>query len=515
MTTDTLRPISFQSAWRSMPRPVLLALVLGVLLLGLLFHVEVQAAVQVWYDSTAYSHCFFVLPIAVYLAWERRERLAGVPIRPAPMVVLAAIPLGLAWLAANRLGIMEGRQLIAIAMVELLFLAVLGWQMAYALMAPLLYLFFLVPFGAFLTPLLQDITAGFIDVGLRVLQIPHYSNAYFIDIPEGRFLVAEACAGLRFLIASVAFGVLYAVLMYRTLGRQLGFMLASIIVPIVANGIRALGIVVLGHVLGSAEAAAADHILYGWVFFSIVILLLILAGLPFRQDAPAGAVAPRSVRPAGPAPEVRTLFAPVVGLVALAAVAIGFSGWLDRAAGAPAVLPIARFAIPAGCTSPVTASSRPGVSRLQFACPIGTFEVTVQLFSPRVNPGRIQSTQMGLTDEQEIEDVTFSGLDVPGPAGRNWRVISSDKPPRVTATALWVDGAPAQGGLRGRIALARNSLLGASRAPVLIAVTATASQPRRAGENSVGLLASVDTFLRAQTTLPTLVDQLSLSGTRP
>src|SRR5581483_9036774 len=98
-----------------------------------------------------------------------------------------------------------------------------------------------------------------------------------------------ACAGLRFLIASIAFGTLYSCLIYRSFTRRALFMLASVIIPIIANGFRALGIVVLGHVLGSAQAAAADHILYGWLFFSIVILLLIMAGLPFREDTPTAA----------------------------------------------------------------------------------------------------------------------------------------------------------------------------------------------------------------------------------
>ena len=47
--------------------------------------------------------------------------------------------------------------------------------------------------------------------------------------------------------------MLYACLMYRSTGRRVGFVIASILVPIIANGFRALGIVLLGHVLGSAQ----------------------------------------------------------------------------------------------------------------------------------------------------------------------------------------------------------------------------------------------------------------------
>ena len=510
MTADTTLPSTtlpaptLPSPWRGPPLPLLLALGLGALLLGLMFHTEVQAAVAVWYDSTAYSHCFLVLPIAVYLGWERRKLLVGLAARPVGWVALGAIPLGLAWLVAERLGLMEGRQLIAIATLELLFLAVLGWRLYAAMAAPLLYLFFLVPFGAFLTPVLQDFTAAFSNLGLTVLGIPHYSDAYLIEIPEGRFLVAEACAGLRFLIASIAFGALYACLMYTSTTRRALFMLASIVVPIVANGFRALGIVVLGHFIGNAEAAAADHILYGWVFFSIVIMLLILAGLPFRQD-PA-TVPPRSAGlPPAPVPAPRTLYAPVVGVVGLLAGIIGFAGWLDRGNTDPSVVPMAQFATPTGCAPPVAVARNPGLLRLKYTCNRAPFEVTVQLFSPRVNPARIQAAQLQLTGEQGIEDVTYATLDI----GRPWRVVSSERPPIVSATALWVNGSPARGGIAGRVALARNSLVGATSAPVLIAVTATESTPPIPGEDSRQLRARIELFLRAQTTLPALIAQLS------
>ena len=54
---------------------------LGLLLLGALFNAEVVAAVQTWDASTAYNHCFLVIPIALYLVWDRRQDIAGIPPR--------------------------------------------------------------------------------------------------------------------------------------------------------------------------------------------------------------------------------------------------------------------------------------------------------------------------------------------------------------------------------------------------------------------------------------------------
>jgi exosortase A len=274
-----------------MTRPISLTLA-GLAVLLLAFTPEAAAAVRVWITSTAYNHGFLVLPLTVWLIWDRRHRLATTPIAPWPAAAVAVVPLAAAWFAARHLGVMEGRQFAALGLAELLVAVILGRRMTRALAAPLLFLAFLVPSGAFLTPLLQRITAGCINLGLTLLGIPHVSDALFIDIPEGRFVVAEACAGLRFLVASAAFGTLYGFMIYRDPARRVAFVAICLVVPIIANGLRALGIVVLGHHLGSAQAAAADHLIYGWGFFAAVTLVLVTAGLPFRQNPAIEPAAP-------------------------------------------------------------------------------------------------------------------------------------------------------------------------------------------------------------------------------
>ncbi|WP_198372653.1 exosortase A, partial [Roseomonas rosulenta] len=285
-------------------RAPLLALAAALAAWGVVFAPEVAAAVRVWNSSAAYNHCWIILPIAAWLGWQRRPRLAAIVPSPAPMVALVLLPLGLGWVMAERLGIMEGRQLAAVAMAIAMVVAVLGLRFGRAMAGPLAYLVFLVPFGAFTVPTLQRVTARMIEFGLGFTGIPHYVDDIVIEIPAGTFLVAEACAGLRFLIAAIAFGALYAMVMFRSPGRRLLVMVLAVVVPIIANGMRGFGLVMLGHYSGSAAAVDADHVLYGWLFFSIVLLLLILAGLPFRQDAAAPAALPPPRRPAVPRPAV-------------------------------------------------------------------------------------------------------------------------------------------------------------------------------------------------------------------
>jgi exosortase A len=337
MTVHTTPKIGLPIATPSTLRgwlPTLLGIAAFCALFGVAFQHEIAGAIRVWNDSTAYNHCFLVLPLAGALLWMRRDILVQMRPQPAwwPLLLLPAAS-GL-WLVAALLDVLEAEQLSVVLLFEILLLAILGWRMFRVLLAPLLFLFFLVPFGAFLVPALQVFTAKFTVYGLQLLGIPVFADGFIIQIPEGTFEVAEACAGLRFLIASIVFGCFFATVVYQSKWRRSIFITLSLIVPIVANGFRALGLVVLGHILGDAAAAMTDHILYGWLFFTIVTLVLIAIGIGFKENAgPDPAFAGRTAEHAAPASWSRIAAVVVSGLL-LALVGPAYLLTLERASAA-------------------------------------------------------------------------------------------------------------------------------------------------------------------------------------
>jgi len=264
-------------------RPAVILIGIAALAFGIVFQRDVSGAVQVWIGSTAYNHCFLIVPLVGYLLWERRAVIASVSPSPTlwPLVLMPL--LSALWLIAAILDIQEARQLLLVAMFDVALFVALGPRVFWQLLAPFLFLFFLVPSGAFLVPTLQKITAQISLSGLELLHIPVFSDGFMIEIPEGAFEIAEACAGLRFLIASIVFGCFFAIVMYRSVIRRAVFIALSVVVPIVANGLRALGIIVLAHIEGSPAAVEADHVLYGWLFFTLVIIILIAIGMTFAQ----------------------------------------------------------------------------------------------------------------------------------------------------------------------------------------------------------------------------------------
>ena len=453
-------------------RGTAIGLAIGVLLLGLLFQEEAVAAVRTWWDSTAYNHCYLVLPIVVYLIWDRLGTLRGLAARPLPWMGLAGIPLALVWLLAERLGIMEGRQLIAMSFLELLFLAVLGWRFWAAVSGPLLYLYFLVPFGDFLTPKLQDITTEFVRRGLDLVHIPAYIDGYVIEIPEGTFLIAQACAGLRFLIASIAFGALYALLMYRSPLRRTVFIAISIVVPVIANGFRALGIVSLGHILGSAEAAATDHVLYGWIFFSLVILLLLVCGLPFREDLQP------QVAPGEPMHDGSHVWGGIIAsalLVSIAGLSPAAAILFDRSASVISANLVPLTPGPSCTSAPGTPPTRlrpaAGGKAVDWrvTCDHGTaYDVHIVAFSPRSTAGPVMAERRRLGRPPEADEMIESWMDS---SPHVWRILVGSEDPYTMAIGLWIDGEPSVAGLSVRARMARNSLTGGRDAPIIVSVT--------------------------------------------
>jgi exosortase A len=439
----------------------LAGLALGLLVLGLLFRVEIAAAVATWDRSAAYTHCWLVLPIAAWLAWSRRDRLRALRPRPSLLLALPALAGAAAWLVAERLGIMEGRQLVLVVLVWVLVLATLGWRIALAMAAPLAYLIFAVPFGEFLTPLLQDLTLRMIEFGLQATGVPHYIDGLIIEIPSGTFLVAEACAGLRFLIAALAFGALYALVMFRSPGRRLLVMVMALVVPVLANGVRAFGIVLYGHYLGNAEAAAADHLVYGWGFFSIVLLLLVLAGLPFREDgveaaAPTDALA--SLRPVQAVPGPR-LLAKSFGAAALVAVLASVgplaAAGLDGGVAPPRTLPAALRAAD-GCEA----------EGLALRCDGALVTARLLVFDPATNWAAVAGARRATLDAEDDAALAFN---VTGP-NMAWQARQEPRRPALVAVAAWRDGQSTGDGLRARLAQALSGLRGGTASPVLAVV---------------------------------------------
>jgi exosortase A len=247
--------------------------------------------VTIWERSETFTHGFLVPPIAMWLIWRQRQALAFQSPQSEFWVLLPVVCVAFLWLLGELVSINAVTQLSLVALVVLSVPAIFGLPVSRQILFPLGFLFFAVPIGEFVMPQLMEWTADFTVFAVRLSGVPVYREGLQFVIPSGSWSVVEACSGVRYLIASITVGTLFAYLNYQSTNRRVLFIFVSILVPIVANWLRAYMIVMLGHLSGNTLATGVDHLVYGWVFFGVVIMLMFLIGArwsePDREVDPA------------------------------------------------------------------------------------------------------------------------------------------------------------------------------------------------------------------------------------
>ncbi len=300
-----------------------------------IFWREAADVAGIWWNSSTFTHCLLIVPMIGWLVSQRAALLRPLtPIYWWPALLWMA-GAGLVWLVGEAAGVGLFRQLGLVLMLQGAVAATLGEKLVRALLFPLGYALLLVPFGEELVPLLQTLTAHISMVLLHLSGIPAQMEGVFITTPAGFFEVAEACSGVNFLIAMLAFAVFAAHLCFRSWTRRIVFVLLALATTILANALRAYGTMVAAEIWGIEAAGGIDHIFYGWFFFGAVILLVMLAARRwFDRPANDAAVDVRGLdgapRFTGPAKAV---------LPVALAVPLLFAGWGTLVGGRSAPLP--------------------------------------------------------------------------------------------------------------------------------------------------------------------------------
>lgn len=250
----------------------------GVLALLGIYRDTFLSIVEIWSRSDTFAHGFLIFPISVWLIWRRRSVVAGMSPRPDYRVLPLLLMAGFGWLLARLTGVLILEQYALIGMIPLLVWLLLGWRVTREFVFPLGFLLLAVPAGEFLIPPMMEFTADFTVKMLQLTGIPVFREGTFFSIPSGDWSVVEGCSGLRYLIASITLGLLYAYLSYRSVLRRVAFVVLATIFPVIANGLRAYMIVMIAHSSDMTLALGVDHFIYGWVFFGLVMMLLFWLG---------------------------------------------------------------------------------------------------------------------------------------------------------------------------------------------------------------------------------------------
>lgn len=246
-----------------------------------------RSLILIWASTGRYQYAFLIFPVSAVLVWLQRSRLKQLAAMPTPWGLIPLAILCLIWLvgAAARINVVTHFSIITL--IPCLVLTFYGSAIARTLVFPLAYLFFALPVGNFLVGPLQDITARLSVAALQWTPVPVFLDGRYILTPAGTWHVAEACSGVSFFFATIAFGALYAYLFFRSWARRLLFVALALITPIIANGLRVFFTILIGEYFGMQYATGTDHMIFGWQFFGAVLVLLFLAGWPWHEAGPA------------------------------------------------------------------------------------------------------------------------------------------------------------------------------------------------------------------------------------
>jgi exosortase A len=278
-TTETLQQSKLSSEWR-VSLMLWIATLAGIILL---FWKTCASLFFIWNNNVSYQYCFLILPIIGWLIYERRKELIQLTPRSSLWGVAAFCGASLLWLLGEAGDINLVRHAALIFMLQSTVLAVFGFDILRATLFPTVFAAFMIPAGEQFVAPLQKVTAWFCVKLLTLFQIPFSTDGLFIHVPNGTFEVAEACSGIRYLTTMVALGAVYANLSFKSTLRRAIVMIMAVVFPVVANGIRAWGIIALAYVSDNKIATGVDHILYGWVFFVLVMLLFMAACWKFAD----------------------------------------------------------------------------------------------------------------------------------------------------------------------------------------------------------------------------------------
>jgi exosortase A len=324
---------------------------LGAVWLALIavFAADWAAMFDQWWNSSTYNHILLIPAIIAWLVHQRADQLGKLtPSHWWPGLVLFGGAV-LVWVLGACAELAIIRQLGAVGVLIAAALAILGPRVGAGLTFPLGYMLLLVPFGDELVPSLQMITAKITIALVHLSGIRAVIDGVFINTSAGLFEVAEACSGVKFLIAMFAFGVLVANVCFVSWWRRLGFIALSLVVPVLANGLRAWGTIFAAQYVGVEKAAGIDHIIYGWVFFALVIAAtLALAWRWFDRPSDAALIDADALNMSS---VLTRLAGPDVGafkaIALLAAVLLGGKLWVAQADSLVAPIPKQIFLAPA------------------------------------------------------------------------------------------------------------------------------------------------------------------------
>jgi len=299
-------------------------------LLGVLSVIAV-VAVLYWPTTVSYSvawtdfenrsstHGYLIVLMCLALLYMRREELVGALPRSSFVVWLALATLSCAWLVAFRASIQTAHQMLLPIIIWTSIYATFGPRIGRSCLFPIGFLYFALPFWAFINEPLQALTIFATRLLLLSIGLPVHFYGNVVQIPEGTFAIEGGCSGLHFLVVALAIAAYYSAVHRDSARHRLLLLALAAVLALLTNWIRVATIITAGHLTNmQSYLVRVSHYGFGWAVFAgaLVVFFLIASRIPPPTDGQA-AVARATGLDAREGPSGATL------LIVFATVALG------------------------------------------------------------------------------------------------------------------------------------------------------------------------------------------------
>jgi exosortase len=261
-----------------------------VVAFGFLYREVIPKLIDAWRTDDNYSHGFLIVPIALFLAWERRHRLSAAALQPTA-VGLVLIAGSLAVLAVGVLG--SELFLARVSMVGTvagIVLFLFGWKHLRILAFPLAFLLLMIPLPAIvfneLASPLQLLASRLGELMVRSSGVPVLREGNLLILANTTLEISEACSGIRSLVSLLALTIIVAQLADSRRWARWVIIAASVPVAIFANAVRVAGTGIGAHYVGPEVAGDFFHKFSGWVVFMVAFLMTIAVQQAIARFAP-------------------------------------------------------------------------------------------------------------------------------------------------------------------------------------------------------------------------------------
>ena len=266
------------------PANRILALLIGIFtFLIVVFGGSFSSMWDLWQTSD-HRHGLLVFPISAFLIWQKRHELVDVPVIAEPRGLLLVVVVAMMWLLARFTGVQVVEHVAVLAMYPAVIVTLAGWMMVRKLLFPILFLLLATPLGESLIPYLMVITADLSAGLLKLSGIPLLRNGQYMSLPGGEFIVADVCAGLRYLVSGVMLSLLFGYLTYTQQKKRILLVVVTAITMVITNGFRAYIVMAVASASDMKYLGGRDHIYFGWLMFGIVMMLIMWIGARFADE---------------------------------------------------------------------------------------------------------------------------------------------------------------------------------------------------------------------------------------